>query len=74
MAEKIKCKVIGPAQVDGVAAPGTVVLDPEVYNIEALVYAGHIEDPAQADADQPPDVPPADGGASTSASGARKAK
>ncbi|GIH76140.1 hypothetical protein [Planobispora longispora] len=69
MAEKIKCKVIGPAEVDGVAAPGTVELDPDVVNIGALVYAGHIEVPKSVDLDKLPDPTPDAGGTATSASG-----
>lgn len=39
----VRCKVVGPAEVLGVAAPGVVELDPDVYNIHALVYAGHVQ-------------------------------
>lgn len=63
MADKIKCKVIGTSEVDGVAPGGTVELDPDVVNIEALVYAGHVEVPKSVDVDKlsapTPDVPPA---------------
>lgn len=64
MAEKVRCTVVGPAEVDGVAAPGTVELDPDVYNIGALVEAGHVE------VSPPTDPAPDDGAAGT----ARKKK
>jgi len=75
VAEKIKCKVIGPAEVDGVAPGGTVELDPDVTNIEALVYAGHVEVPKSVDLgklpEPTPDAPPVGG---TPAGGTGKAK
>jgi hypothetical protein len=43
MADPVKCKVIGPAEVLGVSAPGEVELDADLYNIDALVQGGHVE-------------------------------
>ncbi len=40
---KVKCKVIGPEEVLGVAAPGEVEVDDEVYNLPAMVQGGHVE-------------------------------
>lgn len=37
-----KYEVIGPVEIDGVPPGGTVALDPEHVNIQALVTAGHI--------------------------------
>lgn len=39
----VRCKVIGPWPVLDVEAPGEVDLDADVYNIDALVSAGHVE-------------------------------
>lgn len=41
--DKVKCKVVGPRPVAGVTQGGTVELDPERYNVDALVAAGHVE-------------------------------
>jgi hypothetical protein len=45
MADKnmVRCKVVGPWPVLDVEAPGEVDLDADVYNIDALVQAGHVE-------------------------------
>lgn len=62
VADTIACKVIGPAKIDGVSAPDTVELDPEVTNVGALVDAGHIQLPKAtgleaADGAKPPASP-----------------
>lgn len=43
MPDTVKAKVIGPCAIEGVATGGTVELDPERVNIDALVEGGHIE-------------------------------
>jgi hypothetical protein len=43
MADTIKAKVIGELPVCGVSTGGYVDLDPDKYNIQALVDGGHIE-------------------------------
>lgn len=46
--------VIGPRRIEGVAAGGTVELDPVRHNIPALITAGHVKPKAAAR----PAVPP----------------
>lgn len=40
---KVRCEVTGPLLVDGVGKGGTVELDDEVVQIDALVAAGHVK-------------------------------
>lgn len=46
--DKVRARVIGSHEVAGVAAGGTVDLDPAEVNVPALVEAGHIEIPKSA--------------------------
>lgn len=39
----MKLRVIGPFEVDGKSKGEIIDLDPEVYNIQALVDGGHVE-------------------------------
>ncbi len=43
MADTVKCTVIGDREINGVPKGGTVELDPDETNIDALVSGGHIE-------------------------------
>ncbi|GAA4100921.1 hypothetical protein [Nonomuraea soli] len=43
MSDKIKCKVVGTQEIDGVPPGEEVELDPTMINVRALVYAGLVE-------------------------------
>lgn len=48
--------VTGPFKIDGVAPGGTVDLDGQVVNVDALLEAGHVK-PAREAADKPAERP-----------------
>lgn len=43
MTRKVKARVTGSRAIAGVETGGTVDLDPEVTNVEALIVGGHIK-------------------------------
>lgn len=55
MAETVRCTVTGPCPIVGVDGKdvnlgGTVELDPDQTNIQALIYGGHVELARKVDA------------------------
>lgn len=53
MADLVKCVVIGMCPIVGadgvdVNTGGTVMLDPEQTNVQALIYGGHVEPATKA--------------------------